>query len=474
MQFLFITFMGLGGTPVADAVARVERAYAVDRLLAAKTVRLEEELRMPFAGHDYSAGFHDLAAQRRVHVLDLKGRSGSSEYLTAIGNSHYHARSVLHGGTFRFIDYGASTYQDQGSRTFDAHYGATFRASDVLLAVALVQGKDSVRFAGRKMWLGRTHDAVTFDQAGSPPLTVYIETNTGHITRMTRTAGNGTVVDYTFDHHGRDDGIAIAREHSVYARGEPLYFSFGRRLVLNGAEDRDAFHVEKGIPLEPKRIDTESMSVRAVGHHGHHVGRGETFSTFFQTDSGVVAFGLQAGFAERLQAYRKKTEIAAPLVAAVAADHQAEDHAGARDAADAGATLVVTGPAETAIREAVGEGPTVEVVTSSRRFGALTVHALATAHAEQVLVLWQPSSRLLVQSGHYISPFETAIHYAKFTAFSLRGAVDAKQLKPRSLLSSASARPETWAAFLSAVARYDGTACHRNRRICRGWIALSP
>ena len=57
---------------------------------------------------------------------------------------------------------------------------------------------------------------------------------------------------------------------------------------------------------------------------------------------GVVGFGLSAGLAERLEAYRKESGVKLPLKFMIAADHHDEDIGGAADATAAGATLVVT------------------------------------------------------------------------------------------------------------------------------------
>ena len=457
-------------TGLVAAIARMETAYRPQKLLAASRIRLEEDLRIPYAGHDYSPAFHDLSSQRRHHVLNLRGRSGSSEYLTDIGHTRYHARSILHDGRFRFIDYAPGTYQDDEARDFHAHYGAVVRASDVLLAVALFQAKDGARFAGREMWLGQMHDAITFDQPGSPPLTVLIQDGTGHISKMTRIVGGETAVQYTFDHHDRDHGIAIAREHSVYARREPLYFSFNRRLVVNAREDRSAFQTDKGLKAEPKRLVNDTLSIRPAGKGGHHVGREESFTTFFDTSAGLIAFGLETGFSERLEAYRKQTGVDSPLRVAVAADHHEGDHAGAPDAAAAGAAIWATTAAQARVKERLKDDKKVEAVETRRSFGDIAVLPLSTAHAAEVLIVWQRSSGLIVQSGHYISPYVSAIHYAKYPAVSVHRAILDAGLKPSDLLSTASARTETWASFSKAVAAHDRTACYRSRPICRGWV----
>ena len=452
------------------AIARMDSAYRPQTLIAASRIRLEEDRRIPYAGHNYSTAFHDLSAQRLHHILDLRGRSGTSEYLTDIGHSHYHARSILHGDRFRFIDYGAGTYQDEQARDFDAHYGSVVRGSDVLLAVALYRAKDSAKFVGRKMWLGKMHDAVTFDQPGSPPLTVLIQDGTGHISKMSRVVGGSTEVQYTFDHHDRDHGIAIAREHSVFARGEPLYFSFNRRLAVNDRKDRRAFRTDKGLKAEPERLANDSLSIRSVGKGGHHVGKEDSYSTFFDTSAGLIAFGLDAGFEERLKMYRTRTGVVTPLRVAVAADHHEGQHAGAKEAVDAGAKIWATRAAQAEIKRALGSDKDIDAVEAKRSFGGVTVLALSTAHAEQVLVAWQKASGLIVQSGHYISPYVKAVHYAMFPAVSLRQAVLGAGVGPSEILSTATARPETWAAFSSAVAAYDSTACHGSRPICRGWV----
>jgi len=450
-------------------IGKVQTVYQTDRLARADTIRLEEDIRSEYDGHDYGPDIHDLTAQRRHHVLNLGKQIGSSEYLTMIANTNYHARSVFIDNNVRFIDYGNGAYQDLGVGEYYARYGATIRSSDVLLAHALVKAKDSARYTGKKTWLGLPHDKITFDHIpNSPPLTVYIEKSSGHISKMTRPSGE-QLLTYTFDHHRQQEGIVIAREHSVYLGDEPLYYSYNRRLAVNDPVDASAFEIDKGITLEPQRVDQSKMTVDALSENAHQVGQGENYTMFINSGNALIAFGADAGFAERLKAYREETGNLQPLEYVVVADHHRPEIAGVSEAAKAGGVILSTKDAASKLQPILsGEGidARLETVTDTYEIGDIKIINIPTAHASSILTLFDKRDALLVQSGHYASPYRDTGFYAKYTAVTFARALAKYKLSPQFLVSTGSRKAEHWSDFSQAVKNHDRTACHQDRRIC--------
>lgn len=451
-------------------IQRVHHTYAVERLQKAQTIRFEEDLRMEYESHDYGPEFHDLARQRRFAVLDLANQRGSVEYFTIIGSESYHGRMIFDGERARFIDYGSSMFEDQGDSDFATEFGGMVRASDVLLALQLVAAKDSAKHLGSAMWLGREHDLISIDYPNSPPLTLYVEPASGVIAKMTRRLPDDMVISYTFDDHKTLDGLTFAREKSVYTGRERLYFAFNRPLLLDQAADRSAFSLDDGVVAEPERLAQDAMTVEAVSKRAHHVGMADAYSTFVQTDEGLIAAGMEAGFAERLQAYREHTDATQALRYAIVTDHHHGEMSGVIDADLAGATLLVTAASEARLAELLADtesAPEVEIVSKSRTVGGLQIHSVATAHAAQVLIAYDPVAGFVFQSGHYISPYADQRFFTGSMGVTLADAIAGLKLEPKMLVSSGSRRIESWSDFRTAVDEYDATPCRRGRPICR-------
>ena len=170
-----------GNLSKTDILERVSQSYNGTKLLDAKTIRIEEDLRMPYNSHDYGTEFHDFSRQRRHIVLDFENQRGSVEYMTQIGAANYHGRDVVTDGQSIFIDYGIGTYQRHGEVDFDEEYARTIRSSDVLLARDLLKNPEKAHYSGEGMWLGRPQYVMNYAPAFGPEQKLFIDQNTGQI-----------------------------------------------------------------------------------------------------------------------------------------------------------------------------------------------------------------------------------------------------------------------------------------------------
>ncbi|MEP3891653.1 MAG: hypothetical protein ABJN69_14435 [Hellea sp.] len=457
---------------ISNPIERVRAAYQVDRLRDAKTIRLEDDIRQNYPDHDFSPDFHEMSAQRRHYIIDLKNKAGSSEFLTEITGTYYHGRAVLQDGKSQYIIYPSSVYQDQGETEFLSEYGPVMRASDVMLAIWLDEAADNARLEGKEMWSGQFHDKITFDLPNSPPLTILVQEDTGYISKMSRSVGE-ILVSYVFNYHDVQNGIPIAKEHNLYINDERIYFSFNRNLVLNDKEDQKAFEVEADITLEPQRVDQSIMTAEAVTDATYQVGQNDSYTSFIRTPSGLIAFGVEAGFADRLKAYREASDDTSPLAYAVVANHHNVRLRGASEAIAAGATLLVTPDAQSRVRSAIADATstpdqTIEVVPASKTIGSVNLYNLETSNASANLVAFNEADKALIQTAHYSAPFVDAPLWAELNGATLMQKINALGISPAYIVSTDSKRIESWDAFETALDNFDYKKCYRNRRICKG------
>ena len=475
--FLSVALLGSAGvqaqTNSADLdriVDRLGAVYQVDRLNQANTIRIEEDRRMEFGEHEYGPDFHQRSAQRYHYVLDFKNRRASGENVTHISGSTWHGRNIVRDGRSRFIMYAPGVVRDQGEQDFAVEFGRVIRTLGALIARELVNSRETAKYSGEKMWLGKKHDVLTFEMANSPLLTLYVEKDTGYITYMERTVGD-VKVSYTFRRHAMQDGIPVAAEHSFYGRGEQIFYSFGRKLAVDDPQDRNAFEIDPGIVPEAEQLDQSAMTVNKIAENVHQVGQDSGYSTFFVTNGGIVAYGLGAGFGDRLKAYRDQTVITLPLTHAIVADLHNEDRLGAPDAAQEGAVILVTKDAADRVKSMLAESnpnARVQPVEDQLQLGDIVTYDVATAQAAQNLITYHTPSGVIAQTGHYYNPFPTKPGYADYTAVTLRDAIVSLGLAPKRILSNESRKAETWDLFVTAVNAHKPDRCFFNRPICAG------
>lgn len=457
---------------VEQTIVRVADAYNVEALGRAETIRLESEYRLPFESHDYGVDFHDLAHQRFQIILDHNNRRGSHEFVTDIAGTSYHGRHLLKDGAETFISYGPNTYTDSVESEFFTRFGGTFRASDVLLAYWMTQEDGEVSHVREAIWLGRPHDIVEVDYPSSPPLHVFVRKSDGAITKMERRISDEQTVFYTFRNHQMQNGVFIAREHSLFVGDRSIYFGFNRTLTINDPADRAAFELDPYLEPEPQRTDQTEMTVRLVGGTKqapdavYQVCQGEGCTTFMNQNGDVLGYGMSSGFADRLAAYRARTGTENDLRFVIAADHHDEDISGASEAAELGATLLVSD--QTARKfESLGAEYDVEIISNPREVGDVTLYSTSTDHTAWALIAFHEPHGLLIQTGHYYSSFVDGPSYARRTAVSLYESLPVViKDKAVAILSGQDLKPEKWSDFVAAVEAFEPIRCHHNRSIC--------
>jgi len=449
-----------------DIIDKTLEVYGISALERAKTVRIDDDIRILFGSHDYSPHFNQWSEGKRQHILDFKNKRASSEYLSIITGNTYHSREILTPDALKLIDYGNDKYRDGDVLPFDQFYGGMIRSNDLLLARALKLYRPSAKSAGDMKWLGVPHARIEMDYPNSPPLTLYIEKGTGYISKMERTAPNGTVLSYVFTNHKRAKKLAIAREHRFYIGEDLMHYTVDRNVVLNDRKDRNVFEIDNYVVQEPERVDQSEMTVEEVSDGVYHVGQNGIYSTFIIQDAGLIGLGAEGGFGDRLTALREKTSNQSPLTSLMVADHHEEEFAGASDAVSAGAKLMITSQSKAKLDALFADNeikPRYEVIEDKHQIGGVTLFNIETSHAERVLVAHHGASGSLYQSSHYISPYPNERFQALLAAVDLYGELVKLNLNIDRVLSSGSRKPETWSNFAADVADYNPEKCANNR-----------
>ena len=111
--------------------------------------------------------------------LDLVNQRGSVEGWSANWNFTFNTRTVSADNDIVTINYNAGDYQPGAFAGYFAAYGAVIRVTDTLLAYQLGKASDTAAHNGASFYLGRPHQKIEFQIPSSPPLTLYVDDETG-------------------------------------------------------------------------------------------------------------------------------------------------------------------------------------------------------------------------------------------------------------------------------------------------------
>lgn len=167
-----------------------------------------------------------------------------------------------------------------------------------------------------QLYRGKWHHLVELAERFPAPVTVFIDPETGLISKMERpTRDKKGAITYVFGSYRKQSGVAYATDLTVYTRDVVTTYLKSRKVEIN-ADVSDAFIVGSHIKQEPKRVDNSGLTVNEVGKNTHLVGQGRAYSMFVDVGEfiiGVGGYGYSENFARNYKAYQEALGHEKPL-----------------------------------------------------------------------------------------------------------------------------------------------------------------
>lgn len=449
-------------------IAKIVEAYGGDQLTNLQSIRIQDTFKNAFPGQGYTSVYVELVELKQDAKIDLENERGSIENWTANWNFSNNARTVTVDDDIIAIDYRAGTYQPDAGQDFYTSYGAVFRVSDTLLAREIALRADSAEHLGETLYIGETHEMISFEMPSSPPVTLYVNAETGYITKMTRGSGFGPL-SYQFSEHTNANGVGYAQNFDFYVGSDVNLTGLSRDVAFNRVQP-STFAIDRGVDEEPARVDTSEMTVDELGDNIHLAGTGNAYSMFVDAGDHIIGVGGYAGLADRFNAYKEAAGHDKPLRYQIATHHHTDHLGGMADAFALGAIFVTPENAIENVKTAVGESvpdERIQTIDGHMSLGPLEIHDIATSHAESYALVYAPSINAAFQADHYNGNYVDGPSPAGIGTVTLARAIDELGLDVDILLSAHGRKANPWAEVEAAVAAYDPNPCPGNRAICR-------
>lgn len=450
------------------AIARLTAAYGGSKLVNLQSLRIEDESKTGFPGQGYAPGVVEFTPLRQDSQLDLSGERGSQENWSDNWNFSFLTRTVSAGEEIVTVNYATGTYQPAAQPDFFTAFGPVYRTSDTLLAYMLQKNKQTATWKGESPYLGRAHDVVAFEFPQSPPLTLYIDKETGFISKMTRETPAGAL-NYQFRDHRQSGGIGYASNFEFFVGPDVNVVTVSRKVTPNAVR-ASIFAIDRGVEKEPARLDTAEMTVDKIAEGVHLAGTGANYSLFVDAGDHVIGMGGTAGLKDRFDAYQKAAGRQKPLRYQIATHHHTDHLAGMADAFALGATFVApknaVGNLKTAVGPALGDDR-IQTIDGSRTIGPVVAHDIVTNHAESNALVYVPSAKIAFETDHYGGLYADAPTPAGRSATHLKRAIEGLSLDVATLISEHNRKAVPWAEFAAAADAWRHDPCPGARPICR-------
>ncbi len=465
---LAINIDALAGEQEDALIAKIVEAYGGTQLENLRSVRIQEEYKNAFPGQGYTSGYVEFVPLKQDAQLDLANERASIEGWTANWNFNFNTRTVSVGDDIVAINYGSETFQPAAAPDYYTGFGAMIRSSDTLLAYEISKRAETAEHQGSEIYIGRPHEIISFEIPNSPPLTLYVDAESGWISKMTRETPFGALT-YQFRDHMTSGGIGYGSNFEFFVGSNVNLLTMNRSLTPNRVRD-SIFEIDRGIVEEPTRIDTSEMTVDELASGVHLAGTGNAYTMFTDAGDYVIGVGGYAGLSARYDAYKEAVGHDKPLRYQIVTHHHTDHLGGMADALALGAIFVTPSNALANVTTAAGEDipeDRVQIIDGQTTLGPVEIYDIWTSHAESYALAYVPVANIAFQADHYNGNYVDSPSPAGIGTVTLKQAIDDLGLDVDVLLSAHGRKPNPWSDIQSAVADYDSEPCPRNRAICR-------
>jgi hypothetical protein len=450
-------------------IEKVVDAYGGAKFENLKSITIHSDLRFGSIEQGYTAGYVELLPRKKILKIDLINKRGSMESWGGPLN-HFNMRNLNVDSGTAIIWYDKKEYRLEPGGTFYGQFGGEIRTSDTLLAFELMTRPDVVTHKYKETYLGMPHDVVELAIPDWPVMDLYINSGTGHITKMVRETGNGAI-RYQFGDFKKTDGITYANDFDFYVNGFFSEYAKSRKIKANNVRAK-TFEIDRGLREEGEAVDQSEMRVDAVGNRVHHVGKTSAYSAFIEADDYLIAVGGTAGFKDRYEAY--KTEHgsdAKPLRYMIVTHHHGDHLASMKEASDLGATFISPKMVVKSLKNRVGEALTdsnIKILDKKMTVGPVEIYDIVTSHVGSFALVYVPEDKTVFQVDHYGGYYKEGPSFANGAAATLKAEIDRLGLDVKVILSGHHRKAEPYSMLLTSLEKYYRPGpCPTKRAICQ-------
>ncbi len=455
-------------------IAKVVDAYGGDSLTEMRSIRIQNNYKNSFPGQGYTPGYVEFTPLIQDAQIDVANERGSVEGWSANWNFNFNTRTVSVDDDIVAINYSAGTYQPAAAPDYYTAFGPVIRVSDTLLAYELAKRPETAEYQGATTYVGQPHELISFEIPNSPPLTLYVNSETGYISKMARATGFGDLT-YQFGNHTSANGVGYAADFEFFVGPDINIISMSRTASVNSVRST-AFRIDRGIEAEPERIDGSEMSVNELADGVHFAGQtpaggAGAYTVFVDAGDHVIAVGGYGGLQARYDAYKEAAGHDKPLRYQIVTHHHTDHLGGMADANAMGATFVTPANAVGNLNTAAGEDipeDRLQVLDEKMTLGPVEIYDISTNHMASMALVYIPSIKAVFQADHYNGTYAgDVVSPGGSGTVALKKAIAALDLDVDTVLSAHGSKIIPWSEFEAAATNYDPDPCPGGRAICR-------
>ena len=417
----------LAGEKENRIIDKAVTAYGGDRLMQLQRLQLTDTL-THFARHQSGHAAQGpmtmhLDKQQMEVLVDLANRQKSFRQLTTktVGN-HGADNQVSHHRLFAdgkgyAVDHCLQHYQENDGIRFDNADSGFSQLLDPLIIRQLAAERDNSQWTDTAYIQDQPHDVLTVNAGSRNEYTLYLNRQSGHLSRMLKKRGDN-IRSYDFLDHRQTQGVTWAGELFVSTAQQPLYHTDARQLIINPAADR-AFTLPTDYQQRqrPKPVDVSQLTIRQLAKDVYFVGQGWGYTLFIDIGDHYLSAGAWhmentgQAWQQALALLKQTTGQDKPVALHLVSHHHRDHMAGLAEILAQGAKLIIHPsdiPAVNAhLSRPLAKSRFVPITgTGSLAGGKIKLYDVPNSHASHNLVIYLPEHQLLFTEDMFGSSFQ--------------------------------------------------------------------
>lgn len=371
----------------------------------------------------------------------------------------------------RIYDILHKKYTDDDWYNF-ANTGESFqRTSDTLIAKTIMSSKDKLKLIDEVQYRGSPHFIVEFPVSGQSNSQVYINQNSGLITKVTRKHPSAGELTYVFSNHTKVGNIAFARELNFFVADNPRTVSTYRHIDTT-PNLVERFAKPKAFVSWGEALYSKDMVHNQLASGVYHVGKGYSRALFIDAGEYFISIGGDAQIANNFESLQQQLSTSKPLKFSVLTHHHSRQLGMVEPALGLGAKVVTVKNNLSAISNKLNRqinDENVVLVNNSISFmnENITIFDIATAHADQNLIAFLNKEKILYAEDHYEILYKTGNPRVFENMVTFASKIQSLGIDAQTLVNGSSSRVLSIKEFKDTINAYAEPTCPKGYRVCK-------
>mgnify|MGYP003875803947 FL=1 len=450
-------------------VEKVVQAYGGEKLAELNSLSVHDRYKVFSMDQGENPAVNSITRLYSTLTVDFKTGEKSVKSWRVDSNGHRLSEILYDGQTSWRINHLRGTHVEDPVLKPSVVGAGMMKMIDTVMAQRLAAHRDSVELVSHNVFAGKSTYTLSFMAEKSEPYFIDVDAISGFILRMSKSLSRTTGTVYHYGKHKRVEGLAFATDMNMLVKGKPRFITLSRRIEVNTTNQQSFLIPKKSIKLKGF-IDSSKMIVNKLADKVYLAGKGSNFSIFVDTGHYFIGAGGLPGITNRLAALNEYLGTNYALKKQVIPDHH-RGHLGAlKELQQMGTSIIIAPTHREIINSQLVSNEGVEISPVDNKLiladGMVEVYNIHTTHAQQYLLFYVPSAKLVFSADHFGTNLIEALPGANNTVATFYSEIERLGLQVQYYAHAHGPRILSHTDLENVVAGYQITPCPTNENIC--------